>query len=157
MSVRHLSDLASLESLARAAATRAVNRIGARSVPTTRVPVIMHPDIGAAWISEMVEAWSGESVLKQSSWLTGKLGQEIASPLVSLIDDGTLPRRIGTSPYDGEGLRTRKNVLLDRGRLAMFMYDHYHAQRAKVALTAHGARDISLDQQVEHLDREIGG
>lgn len=143
MSVRHLSDLASLESLAKAAATRAVNRIGARSVPTARVPVVMHPDIGAAWISEMVEAWSGESVLKQSSWLTGKLGQEIASPLVTLIDDGTLPRRIGTSPYDGEGLRTRRNVLLDRGRLAMFMYDHYHARRENKLPTGNGLRGWS--------------
>ena len=132
MSVRHLSDLGSLEVMARTAATRAVNRIGARSVPSARVPVVMHPDIAASWISEMADAWSGESLLKQSSWLTGKLNEMVASPLVTLVDDGTLPRRVGSSPYDGEGLRTRRNVLLERGRLAMFLYDHYHARRAEI-------------------------
>jgi PmbA protein len=143
MSVRHLSDLPSLESMARSAATRAVNRIGARSVPSARVPVVMHPDIAASWISEMADAWSGESVLKQSSWLTGKLGESIASPLVTLVDDGTLPRRVGSSPYDGEGLRTRRNVLLERGRLAMFLYDHYHSRRVQGKSTANGLRDWS--------------
>jgi PmbA protein len=143
MSVRHLADLKSLETLAHSAALRAVNRIGARPVPSARVPVVMHPDIAAAWVSEMADAWSGESLLKQSSWLTGKLGEAIASPLVTLVDDGTLARRVGSSPYDGEGARTRRNVLLERGRLAMFIYDHYHARRAQRATTANGLRGWS--------------
>ncbi len=143
MSVRHLADLMSPETMARRAAQRAVNRIGARTVPSARVPVVMHPDIAAGWVSEMADAWSGESLLKQSSWLTGKLGEAIASPLVTLVDDGTLARRIGSSPYDGEGARTRRNVLLDRGRLAMFIYDRYHARRAQRATTANGLRGWS--------------
>ena len=143
MSVRHLAELPLLESMAKSAALRAVQRIGARSVPTARVPVVMHPDIAAAWIAEMSDAWSGESVLKQSSWLTGRLGGDIASPLVTLVDDATLPGRVGSSPYDGEGARARRNVLLDRGRLAMFVYDHYHARRADRATTANGLRGWS--------------
>jgi PmbA protein len=140
MSVRRLADLAPLERMASQAAKRAVDRIGARPVPSARVPVVMHPDVAGAWISEMAEAWSGESVLKRSSWLTGKLGETIASPLVTLVDDGTLPRRVGSSPCDGEGVRTRRNVLVDRGRLAMFLYDHYHARRAGTASTGNGLR-----------------
>ncbi len=143
MSVRHLADFAALETLAKGAAARAVNRVGARTVPSARVPVIMHPDIAAAWISEMADAWSGESILKRSSWLSGKLGEVVGSPLVSLIDDGTLARRVGSSPYDGEGRRTRRNVLLDRGKLAMFMYDDYHSRRAAVPATANGLRGWS--------------
>jgi PmbA protein len=143
MSVRHLADLAPLERMARQAAERAVRRIGARTVPSARVPVVMHPDIAGAWIAEMIEAWSGEAVLKQSSWLTGRLGESIASPLVTLVDDATLPRRIGSSPYDGEGARARRNVLVDGGRLAMFLYDHYHARRANVASTGNGLRGWS--------------
>jgi len=142
-SVRHLADLPPAETLARTAATRAVNRIGARSVPTTRVPVVMHPDIAGAWLAEMADAWSGESLIKQSSWLTGKLGEAVASPLVTMVDDGTLARRVGSSPYDAEGLPTRRNVLLDRGRLAMFVYDHYHARRAGRASTANALRGWS--------------
>ncbi len=143
MSVRHLADLAPLESMARSAAMRAVHRIGARSVPTARVPVVMHPDIAASWLAELADAWSGESVLKQSSWLTGHLGEDIASPLVTLVDDATLARRVGSSPYDGEGSRAQRNLLLDRGRLAMFLYDHYHARRAGVPGTANGLRGWS--------------
>jgi len=120
-----------------------VDRIGARTVPTARVPVVMHPDIAGAWLSEMADAWSGESLIKQSSWLTGKLGEVVASPLVTMVDDGTLVRRLGSSPYDGEGLATRRNVLLDRGRLAMFVYDHYHARRAGQAPTANALRGWS--------------
>src|SRR5262249_59223283 len=100
MTVRHLGDLDPVEKLARAGAKRAVDRIGARTVPTARVPVVMHPDIAAAWLAEMADAWSGESLIKQSSWLTGKLGETVASPLVTLVDDGTLARRVGSSPYD---------------------------------------------------------
>src|SRR5882672_7714086 len=85
MSVRRLEDLAPAEKMARAAAARAVSRIGARSVPTTRVPVVMHPDIGGAWLAEMADAWSGESVIKRSSWLTGKLEEPVASSLVTLV------------------------------------------------------------------------
>jgi PmbA protein len=143
MSVRHLADLEALATMATRAADRAVRRLGARTVPSARVPVVMHPDIAAAWISEMVEAWSGESVLKRSSWLTDKLGETIASPIVTLVDDATLLRGLGSSPYDGEGVRARRNVLLDRGRLAMFMYDHYHARRAGTVSTANGLRGWS--------------
>jgi PmbA protein len=143
MSVRHLADLEPLERMAKLAAARAVRRIGARTVPSARVPVVMHPDIAGAWLSEMLEAWSGEAVLKQSSWLTGRLGEPIASPLVTMVDDATMPRRLGSSPYDGEGYVARRNVLVERGRLAMFLYDHYHARRANRASTGNGLRGWS--------------
>ena len=64
-----------------------MSRIGARSVPSARVPVVMSPDIAASWIGEMYEAFTGESQLKKSSWLTEQLGKPIASPLFSLVDE----------------------------------------------------------------------
>lgn len=140
MTKRHLADMASMESIAREAARRAVSRVGARSVPAARVPVVMSPDIAASWIGEMYEAFTGEAVIKKSSWLTEKLGTAIASPLFSLVDDGAMVRGLGSSPYDGEGVATRRNLLVDRGTCASFAYDHYHARRAKVALTGNGIR-----------------
>ncbi|MFN8588450.1 MAG: TldD/PmbA family protein [Candidatus Eisenbacteria bacterium] len=140
MTKRHLADVAPMETIAREAARRAVSRIGARSVPAARVPVVMSPDIAASWIGEMYEAFTGEAVLKKSSWLSEKLGVAIASPLFSLVDDGALVRGLGSSPYDGEGVATRRNLLVDRGTCAAFAYDHYHARRAKTALTANGIR-----------------
>ncbi len=142
-SQRHLADLPAMEALAREAATRALARLGGRPVPAARVPVVMSPDVASAWISDMYDAFSAESVLQQSSWLAGKLGETIASPAFSLVDDGTLRRGLGSSPYDCEGARTRRNVLVDTGRLAMFAYDHYHAKRAGVPGTANGVRGYS--------------
>lgn len=143
MTKRHLADLPAMEGLGREASRRALARIGARTVPTQRVPVIMHPDIAATWIAQMYDAFTGESVLRRSSWLTGKLGQKVASALVTLIDDGALAGGLGTSPYDSEGLRTRRNVHLQDGVLQQFAYDHYSARRAGVSPTANGVRGFA--------------
>ncbi len=143
MTKRHLADLAGMEPIAREAARRAVSRIGARSVPSARVPVVMSPDIAASWIGEMYEAFTGESQLKKSSWLTEQLGKPIASPLFSLVDDGALVRGLGTSPYDGEGAVTRRNLLVDRGTCAMFAYDHYTGRRVGVPSTGNGIRGFA--------------
>lgn len=140
---RFLADLPEAESLGRAAAARALARVGARPVPSARVPVVMHPDVAAAWLAEMYEAFTGEAVLKQASWLTGRLGERIAAPGVTIVDDGRLRRGIGSSPYDGEGLGTRRNLLVDGGTLAAFAYDRYHARRAGTRSTANGVRGFS--------------
>jgi PmbA protein len=156
---RWLADVPDLELLARAAAQRALARVGARPVPTARVPVVMHPDVAESWIAEMHDAFSGESVLKQASWLTGKLGATIASPLVTLVDDGRMRRGAGSDPYDGEGVPTRRNVLIDRGRCAMYLYDTYHARRAGARSTGSGTRSWSSVPGIGHhnLHLEAGG
>jgi PmbA protein len=136
----HLDQLADPEAIAREAARRAVARLGARRVPTARVPVILAPEVAAAWVSELFEAFSGEAHLKQTSWLTGRLGQTIAASLVTLVDDGRLPRAVGSEPFDGEGVPTRRNVLIDRGRFAAILYDHYHARRAAARSTGSAVR-----------------
>lgn len=140
---RWLADLPAAEVIAAEAARRALARIGARPVATTRVPVIMHPDIAAGWLAEMYDAFGGENVLKRSSWLSEKLGETIASPLVTLVDDGLLPRGYGSSPVDGDGVASQRNKLIDRGRCAMFAYDAYNARRAKTRSTGSAVRGYS--------------
>jgi PmbA protein len=143
MTKRHLGEFPTMESIGREAASRALARLGARRVPTAKVPVVMAPEIAASWISDMYEAFTGEAVLKKSSWLTGKLGEMIATPLVTLVDDGTLVRGLGSSPYDAEGVRTRRNVLIDAGRCEAFAYDLYHSRRTGAALTGNGIRGFA--------------
>jgi len=143
VSKRWLSELPTAEAVATEAARRAIARIGARTVPTARVPIVMHPDVAAAWIAEMYEAFSAEAVIKKSSWLTELLGQSIAAPLLTLVDDGRLAGGIGTSPYDGEGVPTRRNVLIDGGVCKQFAYDTYHAHRAGAASTGSASRSYS--------------
>jgi PmbA protein len=143
VSKRALADLPTVEAVATEAGRRAVARIGARSVPAARVPVVMHPDVAAAWLSEMYEAFTGEAVLKKSSWLTGRLDQMIAAPSVTIVDDGRMRRGVGSQPCDGEGVPTRRNVLVDRGRLGMFTYDTYTARRAGTRSTGNAARSYA--------------
>lgn len=142
-SKRRLADLDPPEAIAREAVKRAVEMIGARPVDAARVPVVMHPDIASAWLSEIFDAFSGEEVIKKESWLTDKLGERIASPLVTLVDDGTMPHGLGTESCDDEGVPCRRNVLVERGVCAMYAYDLYNAHRAGVDPTGNANRGYS--------------
>jgi PmbA protein len=159
VSKRWLCEVPDLAAIAAEAASRAVARIGARPVPSARVPVVLHPDVAENWLSEMFDALSGEALLKQSSWLTGKLGQVIASPLFTLVDDGRMRRGIGSDPWDGEGVATRRNLLIDRGRLEMFVYDVYHARRAQTRSTGNAVRSYASEPSIgsSNLFLEPGG
>ncbi len=144
VSRRRLAGFPDLEWMAGEAARRAIARIGARPVPTARVPVMMHPDVAQSWLDDMYEAFTAEAVIKRESWLTGKLDNVIASPLVTLVDDGRLKAGVGTSPWDGEGVPTRRNVLIERGRLALFEYNCYWARRAGVRSTGNGVGSSTI-------------
>jgi PmbA protein len=140
-SSRSLAQAETPEQVAREGARRAVERIGARSVPTQKVPVILHPDIAANWIQNLHSALTGDDVFKKTSYLTEKLGQLIASERVTLVDDGTMSGGIATSPFDGEGVPTRRNVLMERGVLKMFVYDTYWARKAGTKSTGSANRN----------------
>lgn len=136
----HFAKLGSPESIGQEAGRRAVERVGARGVPTQKVPVILHPDIAANWFQSLYNAFSGEQAFKKVSYLTGMLGQPIASPMVTLIDDGVLPAGIGTAPFDGEGQPTQKNVLIADGVMKMFVYNSYWARKAGAKSTGSATR-----------------
>jgi PmbA protein len=137
---RALADCETPEEVATEGARRAVERIGARSVETQKVPVIMHPDIAASWISNLFGAFSGDDIFKKTSYLTEMLGKTIASDLVTVIDDGTMVGGISTSPFDGEGQPTQRNVLIDKGGCKMFVYDTYWARKAGTQTTGNATR-----------------
>jgi len=131
------------EQVAREAGRRAVARIGARPVTTQKVPVILHPDIAGGWLQNFFGAFSGESVFKKTSYLTEMLGETIASPLVTVIDDGTMDRGIASAPFDGEGMPTRRNVLIDKGACRAFVYDSYWARKAGKQSTGNAGRNYT--------------
>jgi PmbA protein len=137
---RYLSDMESPEAVGKEAARLALEKIGPVKISTRKAPVLMHPDIASSWIGSMSGAFSGEQVFKKASWLTEKMGQPVASPLVTLIDDGTMTRGTATMPFDGEGQPTRRNVLIDKGVVTTFLYDTYHARKAGAKSTGSAAR-----------------
>jgi PmbA protein len=140
---RYLADAPDPEALGRAAGRRALRRLGPRRVAPERVPVVMHPDVAESWIGSVASAFSGEEVLKRASYLHDRLGEPIASPLVTLVDDGRRRRGIGSAPFDGEGIATQRTVLVDRGTCAAFLYDAHAARQAGTRPTGSGRRGYS--------------
>lgn len=129
-SYRHaFAELEAPEAIGRAAALRVLRKLGARKAPTQNAPVIFERRVAARIWGGIVAAVNGDNVHKEMSFLKGSLGNSIAAPSVTLVDDGTLTGGAGSAPFDGEGSATRRNVILDRGVLTMFMYDSATARK----------------------------
>lgn len=141
LSVAHrLADLEDAATVGRHAAERAVRRLGAQRVETCEVPVIFDPLTAASLLSHLVGCVSGYAIYRQSSFLAGKLGEQVASELVTVIDDGRLPGGLGSRPFDGEGLATRRNVILERGELSSYLLDSYSARKLGSRSTGNASR-----------------
>src|SRR5206468_4031271 len=129
------------ESVGRTAAARALRRLGARKVKTTEVPVIFDPDTAASLLRSIAGAASGPSLYRRASFLLERLGTRIAAPSVTIVDDGLLPGALGSRPFDGEGLATRRTVLVGEGKLESYLLDSYSARKLGLASTHHASRD----------------
>jgi PmbA protein len=129
---RGLADLLSPEEVGRVAAERTLRRLGARPVPTCDVPVVFDPETASSLVDEIFGALSGYAVFRNATFLRDALGQQVAAPLVTLVDDGRRVRGLGSRPFDGEGLPTRRSVPIESGRLQFFMCDSYAARRLGV-------------------------
>ena len=138
---RFYADLKPAEEIAAKAARDAYAALDPRPVKTQRAPVVFHADISRALLGGIVAAVDGERVLQGASFLGRKLGEKVASELVTLIDDGTREKGLASAPFDGEGVPTGKRVLVERGVLRGFMYNSAVAKRAGVRSTGNASRD----------------
>jgi PmbA protein len=137
---RRRSELESPASVGRRAAERALAQLGARGVPTQRVPVIFEAPAARAVLGNLVGCLSGGAVYRKSSFLAGKLGERIGSDAVSVIDDGRRPRGLGSRPFDGEGQATRRTTLVEKGRLGSYLLDVYSARKLGLRSTGNASR-----------------
>lgn len=137
---RFLKDLESPEHVAREAARRAVRMLGAKKVKSQKVPVVFDPMMAATFIGGIAGAVNGDSVYKKASFLASKLGQSIAPPTVTIVDDGLMPKGLATSPFDGEGVPTRRSAIVEQGVLKTFLYDAFTARKAKTHSTGNASR-----------------
>jgi PmbA protein len=140
-SARHLAELERPDAVGREAARRAVCRLGARQGSTVEVPVVFDPETAASLVRSVAAAASGPSLYRGTSFLVGQLGQPLASPLVTIVDDALIRRGLGSRPFDGEGLPSRRTVLVDRGVLTSYLLDTYSARRLGLEATGHAARE----------------
>jgi PmbA protein len=139
---RGLSDLLPPEEVGRIAAERTLRRLGARKVPTQEVPVVFDPDTAAELMGTLFRALSGYSVFRNATFLKGRLGETVASPLLTLVDDGRRYRGLGSRPFDGEGLPTRRNVPLEKGVLRYYLCDSYAARKIGARPTGSARRGV---------------
>ncbi len=138
---RHFADLKSAEEIAEKAAKNAYEMLDPQMVKTQKASVIFDPDVARAILGGIVGAIDGERVLQGASFLRESLGKRIASELITLIDDGTRPKGMGSTPFDGEGVPTQKRVIVERGVLRAFMYNTIVAKRAGVKSTGNASRE----------------
>jgi PmbA protein len=138
---RHRVALEDPASVGRTAARRALRRLGGRKVKTTEVPVVFDPDTAASLVRSIAGAASGPSLYRRASFLVDKLGQRIAAPAVTIVDDGLTPRALGSRPFDGEGLATRRTTLVGDGVLQSYLLDSYSARKLGLRSSHHASRD----------------
>jgi len=145
---RRLADLDSPESIGQEAARRTLRRLGARKVPTQRVPIVFAPEVARSLIGSVFEAASGDSIWRHASFLAGKLGNQIATPTLTIVDDNAmlLPTGaggFGSSPFDGEGLPSLRTAVVENGVLCNYLLNTYSARKLGMKSTHNASRGLA--------------
>jgi PmbA protein len=144
------------EAVGRKAAERALRRLGARRVPTQQCPVVFPAEAARGLMGTLLSAADGDAIYRNSSMFSGKLGEQVAGENITMIDDGTLvfdhtltsgeTLRVGgfgTSPFDGDGLPTRRTVVIERGILKNLMLNTYTARKLNMESTGKASRGLA--------------
>jgi PmbA protein len=145
---RKIALLESPEVVGKEAARRTLRRLGARRVLTQQVPIVFAPEVARSLIGSIFEAASGDAIWRHASFLAGRLGETVASEGITIIDDNTmmLPSGVGgfgTSPFDGEGLPSRRTVVVENGVLRNYLLNTYTARKLGMKSTHNASRGLA--------------
>jgi len=135
----HLREVASPEDIARTAVARTLRQLKPRKIKTQRVPVIFEPMMTSSLLGFLFSCLSGTAVYQRSTFLAERLGERIGNEKMTVIDDGLLPRLLGSSPFDSEGEPSRRTVVVENGVLKTFLCNTYAAR--KIGLRSTGNAD----------------
>lgn len=128
------------DAVGKRAAGNAVRMLGAKPIPSCEIPLVVSPEVGSEILSFIVGLLSAEEVQKGRSSFAGKIGEAVASPGWTLIDDGRLKGGLATSPVDGEGVPQQTTPLIVDGVLKTYLYDCYTARKGKTKSTGNRSR-----------------
>ncbi len=137
---RHLAELDPPADVGREAARRTLRKLGARTVRTCEAAVVFDPDAARSILGLLAGCIVGSAIWRKSSYLVDREGTRVASDLVTVVDDPLLPRAPGSRSFDGEGLASRRNVVVEKGILQTYLCDSYSARKLGRASTASAAR-----------------
>ncbi len=137
---RYYNDIPPAKEIAEEAVRRASLLIGGEKVRTQKVPIVFDFRVGASLLGGILSAVNGERVFRSESFLVDKLEEGIASELVTIIDDGLVPKGMGSYPVDDEGVVTSTKKVVDKGVLKLYLYDSYTANKVGTKSTGNASR-----------------
>ncbi len=140
---RTIAKLESPESVGHEAARRTLRRLGARKIASTKVPIVLDPTVAGSVLDNIFDAVNGDAIYRQSSFLMGKLGQKVAASNITVVDDGTMPGGFGSEPFDGEGVPTRRTVVIENGVFKSYLLNTYTAKKLGMKSTGNASRGLA--------------
>ena len=144
---RTVKKLDNPEEIGREAARRTLRRLGARRVNTQKASVVFSSELAQSVIGNIFDAANGDAIYRNASFFSGMLGERVAGDNITVIDDGTLIfdgiGGFGTRPFDGEGLPTRRTVLVERGILKNYVMNTYTARKLGMKSTGNASRGLA--------------
>ncbi|WP_051461170.1 TldD/PmbA family protein [Aminobacterium mobile] len=147
-SCRFLSDLP-LSRIVEEAVTQTAYILGGKPLKTGKYTLILSPEVSASFLSVIGELFLASNVHKNMSLYKGKLGKQEASSLLTITDDGLMPKKLGTAPFDGEGVPCQRTVLMEKGVIKNFLYNLKYGLKDGVPSTGNGARSFSSVPDVD--------
>jgi PmbA protein len=145
---RKFAKLDSPEAVGLEAARRTVRKLGARKVATQRVPVVFDSETAGSLMGNLCSAVSGYSLYKGASFLAGQLDKPLTPESVTVYDDGRVVGGLGSRPFDGEGLPTRKTTVVERGVLKSYLLDTYSGRKLGLVSTGNASRSVGENPSV---------
>jgi PmbA protein len=140
---RSFRDLEQPEAVGQEAARRTLRMLDARRVPTQQAPVIFAPEVARGLVGAVFDAAAGDAIYRGASIFAGKLGETVAAEAVTVVDDGTIPGGFGTSPFDAEGLPSRRTVIVERGVLRSYVLNTYAGRKLGMKSTGNAGRGLA--------------
>jgi PmbA protein len=144
---RTAKKLESPEAIGQEAARRTLSRLGARQVKTQKAPVVFSPEISRSIIGNIFDAANGDAIYRHATFFADMLGQQVAGANITVVDDGTMIidgiGGFGTSPFDGEGLPSRRTVLVENGILKNYVMNTYTARKLGMKSTGNASRGLA--------------
>ena len=140
---RFLGEVPATAVVGREAAERAISRLGARKPPSAVMTLVIDNRAAGRLMGALAGPLSGASLQQKRSFLEGKLGQPIGSPLLDVVDDPLIPKAFGSRLYDGEGLAAKKRPVFEKGVLRSYYIDTYYGKKLKMAPTSGGVSNLA--------------
>jgi PmbA protein len=143
-------DLASPQAVGRYAAERALARLNARKIPTTECPVLFESPMAAGLLGAYVQATSGGALYRKTTFLADSLGQRVMAPHLDILEDPHIVNGKGSAPFDDEGVRTARRVVLDEGVVQGYFLSTYSARKLGMRTTGNsgGSHNLTLSSRL---------